>query len=554
MDNDRDISKYLKKQSQVQIHTIVYNSNKIKLKFNDDVVHITFWNYEMILELIKTKYSEYLVYFKRLVLNKSRENFSKYIIIKEFGGIFISQTILKLIERSDIDNIIATASTKYDMVFWLESQEYQELLMNEIFDIENTLMYGPNKIIRDDIFKISNPSNSFINYLLEQIDKTIIPQNQYQNKIYLGNVFLSKTLNKFYESKLDIGIHSKFSIWFDELEKKYDHANLNQNKFERSIYMLKILNNSIKKSKNKKYQMPELIDPEINLIEWEPFWKFKKYFENILTITMFQQFGLVTGLKTILIVSLINWVCVRIIRSSLNVQIKSAQIDSKIFFNWKKYKFLSVIKSNWKIIREEALNVMKNAPKLNISRSQNDWYGANEYYNNIKNQYGWIRSWDLVKTGESEYETTCESICESECESAYESTYGNSQWLNYGLVYFGDIFGPNANACPNTLNILNQIVPKINICGFSWMMGGCELPPHTDITGISSGSLALHLGLVVSGPIGCSKLVIKNEESEFVGITEEEGKMFVFDATYEHYAYNQSNEDRVILYVDFQID
>ncbi len=79
------------------------------------------------------------------------------------------------------------------------------------------------------------------------------------------------------------------------------------------------------------------------------------------------------------------------------------------------------------------------------------------------------------------------------------------------------------------------------------------LQPHTDITGQSSGSLAMHLGLSVPKPRDTCRLVIKNSNGEYVYMNEEDGKMFIFDATFEHYAYNQSNQDRLILYIDFKI-
>ena len=48
-----------------------------------------------------------------------------------------------------------------------------------------------------------NKSNSFLTYLLRKINKSIIPENEYQNKIYLGNIFLSVELEKFYQDNFN---------------------------------------------------------------------------------------------------------------------------------------------------------------------------------------------------------------------------------------------------------------------------------------------------------------------------------------------------------------
>jgi len=37
-------------------------------------------------------------------------------------------------------------------------------------------------------------------------------------------------------------------------------------------------------------------------------------------------------------------------------------------------------------------------------------------------------------------------------------------------------------------------------------------------------------------------------------VSEQDGKLFVFDATHEHSAWNSSNRDRYILYLDMKYD
>ena len=49
------------------IHSYIYNQNKISLP---EYPNYMVWNYNTILNLIKEKYSEWEVYWKRLILNK----------------------------------------------------------------------------------------------------------------------------------------------------------------------------------------------------------------------------------------------------------------------------------------------------------------------------------------------------------------------------------------------------------------------------------------------------------------------------------------------------
>lgn len=511
------------------IHTYKHNQNIINLPNLPVNYNYYIWNYESVIELIEKKYSEWLVFFKRLVLNKSRENFAKYIILKEFGGVFINIELLKLFSSDNMTLIENYKNSKYDMVFWLENN--QKDLTIEIFEINEF-------ILNDDIFIIKNISNSFINYLINKINKSIIPSNEYENKIYLGNVFLSNELSNFYQNNLDIKLTNK-NPWFGfgGLESKFNINNFN--KYEKSIYFIELNKIFIfdNKYRLKTYpNVPELLNPENLLNSWDTVYWIKNYLENILSFVILQKYGYVFTLIIICFMVLINYLIKELIQDNLNVKIIPAQIDSKVFYNYKKFKIFNELKKSWKEIRNEAINIMINSPKLDISRKIDDWHGAETYVNKIKNKEGWIRSWSYDPEGS----------VQDQLEE------GNYEWLNYGLLYFGEEFTENIKKCPITINLLRKIKSHINICGFSWMFGGCLLQPHTDITGMESGTLAMHLGLMVPKPENTCRLVIKNEDGIYTYMNEEDGKMFIFDATWEHYAYNLSNQDRLILYVDFK--
>ncbi len=78
---------------------------------------------------------------------------------------------------------------------------------------------------------------------------------------------------------------------------------------------------------------------------------------------------------------------------------------------------------------------------------------------------------------------------------------------------------------------------------FSILEGGKSIPPHE---GPYRGYLRYHLGLIV--PDKNPPSIRLNDQI----YTWKEGESVVFDDSWEHEVYNQCDEDRVILIVDFR--
>ena len=98
--------------------------------------------------------------------------------------------------------------------------------------------------------------------------------------------------------------------------------------------------------------------------------------------------------------------------------------------------------------------------------------------------------------------------------------------------------------CPRTWEAVNQ-APLAKIPGFgptvmfSLLKAGARIEPHT---GMFNTRLVCHLPLIV--PSKCT-FRVGNDVREW-----KEGKLFVFDDTIEHEAWNHSSEDRVVLIFD----
>jgi aspartyl/asparaginyl beta-hydroxylase (cupin superfamily) len=96
--------------------------------------------------------------------------------------------------------------------------------------------------------------------------------------------------------------------------------------------------------------------------------------------------------------------------------------------------------------------------------------------------------------------------------------------------------------CPKTVALLEGI-PGLFEAFFSILEGGKSIPPHE---GPYRGYLRYHLGLIVPDKNPPS---IRLKDQIY---TWKEGESVVFDDSWEHEVYNQCDEDRVILIVDFR--
>jgi hypothetical protein len=113
------------------------------------------------------------------------------------------------------------------------------------------------------------------------------------------------------------------------------------------------------------------------------------------------------------------------------------------------------------------------------------------------------------------------------------------RWKVFFFEAYGLRFDANRARCPQT-SLLLDTIPGLTTAMFSILRAGKHLPPHQ---GPFKGVLRFHLGLKIPGP--CRIRV----EDQFA--TWEEGKGIVFDDRFEHEVWNDSDQDRVVLFVDF---
>lgn len=196
------------------------------------------------------------------------------------------------------------------------------------------------------------------------------------------------------------------------------------------------------------------------------------------------------------------------------------------FYAIEDFPELKEICLNWELIREELLQL--DASVMNIHRE------GKKYAEVIENimaemkqgkEYGWIQGWG--KNG------------------------GNDEWIQFGLLSFNEqvntILEPLiSRMLPKTHEMIRKI-KGVKICAFAKLKSQSMLHCHTHPEIHDEGLLQLHLPLVTAKEKNYAYLNVMGEFRQH-----QCGKPIIFDGSLDHFAINESDEDRTILYVEFK--
>ena len=117
------------------------------------------------------------------------------------------------------------------------------------------------------------------------------------------------------------------------------------------------------------------------------------------------------------------------------------------------------------------------------------------------------------------------------------------KWKSFFLIGYGYRLEENCRRCPATAETVSA-VPGLNSAFFSILAPGAHIPRHR---GVTKAILTAHLGLVVPRPREACRMQVADEM-----LTWEEGKVLVFDDTDYHEVWNDTDEMRVILLLQFR--
>jgi beta-hydroxylase len=113
-------------------------------------------------------------------------------------------------------------------------------------------------------------------------------------------------------------------------------------------------------------------------------------------------------------------------------------------------------------------------------------------------------------------------------------------WRSFFLVGYGARIEPNIARCPRTMAALEQI-PGLNSGFFSILKPGTHIPRHR---GVTKGLMTCHLGLQV--PPGPLRMEVGDRTVGWA-----EGETLLFDDTWPHEVWNDTDGTRIVLLVQF---
>lgn len=203
---------------------------------------------------------------------------------------------------------------------------------------------------------------------------------------------------------------------------------------------------------------------------------------------------------------------------------------NRYFFDPALFPRLDLLTQHANLILKELLNAMGSSVVAPQAQNGSELSGVwcedkqfDEFYQTVKNQQGWIHWWSVDNPENP-----------------------NRDWTIFGLMQGGNYMTENCTLCPETTKLLEQ-VPGIRVAGFSRLQPRSGIDTHRGFTGRMYGALAYHLGLMIP-PSGAS-LVCGPEVHHW----QKMGEVIVFDDTHPHSAWNDSDSERIILYIDFKI-
>ncbi len=173
-----------------------------------------------------------------------------------------------------------------------------------------------------------------------------------------------------------------------------------------------------------------------------------------------------------------------------------SKVPPKRFIDPREFPELAVLRDNWQTIRDEGLKLLDEG-YVRASARYNDW-GFNSFF----------------RTG----------------------------WKRFYLKWYDEPLASARAMCPKTVELLSR-VPSVHAAMFAFLPPGGRLVKHRDPY---AGSLRYHLGL--STP---------NSEDCYIAVDGEryfwrDGEDVMFDETYIHFARNDTDENRIILFCDVE--
>jgi beta-hydroxylase len=122
-----------------------------------------------------------------------------------------------------------------------------------------------------------------------------------------------------------------------------------------------------------------------------------------------------------------------------------------------------------------------------------------------------------------------------------ESITDDDRWKTFFFFGYGFKSETNCARCPETTKLLEQ-VPGMTTAFFSILSPHKHIPDHR---GPYKGVLRYHLALLIPEPREACRIRVDDQYANWT-----EGKSLLFDDSYEHEAWNDTDGIRVVLFMD----
>jgi len=124
-----------------------------------------------------------------------------------------------------------------------------------------------------------------------------------------------------------------------------------------------------------------------------------------------------------------------------------------------------------------------------------------------------------------------------------ETITTDNNWKTFFLAGYGIECEENRRRCPKTVQALEKI-PGMKTAMFSILSGGKHIPAHR---GPYNGVLRFHLGLKTPEPREKCRIRVADQYYAW-----SEGEGVIFDDSFDHEVWNDTDGVRVVLFVDFE--
>lgn len=160
--------------------------------------------------------------------------------------------------------------------------------------------------------------------------------------------------------------------------------------------------------------------------------------------------------------------------------------------------------------------------------------------------FPWVREleagWDLIRKELDEVLVRHEELPNFQDISTDQATItDDDRWKTFFLYGYGFRADTNCARCPETARLV-AAVPGMTTAFFS------ILSPHKHIgahRGPYKGVLRYHLALKIPEPASACGIDVGGQVARW-----QEGRSLVFDDSYEHFAWNDTDDIRVVLFMD----